>query len=108
MPDTGYLIGAVVVSAAVTWGLRALPFALLARLRTSAVVTHLATVMPAGVMIILAAYCLRDLPRADRTGLLATLLGVTVTAGLHLWRRSALLSILGGTTTYILLANLLL
>jgi branched-subunit amino acid transport protein AzlD len=103
VPDTRYLITAVVVSAAVTWGLRALPFAVLARLRTSAVVTYLAAVMPAGVMVILAAYCLRDLPHADRARVLATLLGVAVTAALHLWRRNALLSIVGGTTTYIIM-----
>lgn len=106
MPDTTYLILAVAVSAAVTWTLRALPFAALSRLRESPVITHLAAVMPAGVMIILAAYCLRDLPQADRTVTIATLLGVTATAILHVWRRSALLSIVGGTTVYLLAANL--
>jgi branched-subunit amino acid transport protein AzlD len=102
VPDTPYLIAAVAVSAAVTWGLRALPFAALARLRDSAAVTYLSVVMPAGVMIILAAYCLRELPHADRTRVIATLLGVAVTATLHLWRRSALLSIVGGTTAYVI------
>ena len=33
-------------------------------------------------------------------------LSVTVTAGLHLWRRSTLLSILAGTAVYMLLVQL--
>ena len=33
-------------------------------------------------------------------------IAVTVTAGLHLWRRSTLLSILAGTAVYMLLVQL--
>ncbi len=108
MPDTPYLIAAVLISAAITWTLRALPFAALARLRASPTVTYLATVMPAGVMIILAVYCLRDLPLARPDRLLVTLVAVAATVGLHLWRRSAVLSILGGTALYVTLASTLL
>ncbi|GHC97119.1 hypothetical protein GCM10010313_04260 [Streptomyces violarus] len=61
MSDT-YAVVAVLVSAAVTWSLRALPFAALAPLRASATVRYLSTRMPAGVMVILVVYCLRDLP----------------------------------------------
>ncbi|MER6050189.1 AzlD domain-containing protein [Streptomyces sp. NPDC001793] len=64
MPDTPYLVAAVALSATVTWGLRALPFAAL-----------------------------------------APLAALAVTVGLHLWRRNALLSILGGTTVHVVLAS---
>ncbi|MEU0559054.1 AzlD domain-containing protein [Dactylosporangium sp. NPDC006015] len=87
------------ISAAVTWALRALPFAALARLRASRTITYLSTVMPAGVMVILAAYCLRDLPQAPPHRLLAVLLALAATIGLHLWRRNTLLNILGGTAS---------
>ncbi|KOG36772.1 MULTISPECIES: branched-chain amino acid transporter permease [Streptomyces] len=106
MPDTPYLVAAVVVSAAVTWALRALPFAALAPLRSSATVRYLSTRMPAGVMVILLVYCLRDLPLTE-PDVLATLFALAVTIGLHLWRRDALLSILGGTAVHVLLANTL-
>lgn len=62
MPDTAYAVAAVLVTAAVTWALRALPFAALAPLRASGAVRHLSTRLPAGVMITLVVYCLRDLP----------------------------------------------
>jgi branched-subunit amino acid transport protein AzlD len=60
--------------------------------------------MPAGVMVILLAYCLRDLP-LPQSRAVAPLAALTVTIGLHLWRRNALLSILGGTTVHVILAS---
>ena len=107
MPDTGYLLAAVAVSAAVTWGLRALPFTVLAPLRASRTVGYLATRMPAGVMVILLAYCLRGLPLTDPAHLIAPLTALAVTVGLHQWRRNALLSILGGTTVNVILVSTL-
>jgi branched-subunit amino acid transport protein AzlD len=106
MPDTPYLIAAVAISAAVTWALRALPFAVLAPLRASSTVQYLSTRMPAGVMVILLAYCLRDLPLTEASAI-APLAALAVTIGLHLWRRNALLSILGGTTVHVVLASTL-
>ncbi|MEU6011042.1 AzlD domain-containing protein [Streptomyces sp. NPDC047453] len=102
MPDTRYLLLAVAVSAAVTWALRALPFAVLASLRASRTVQYLGARMPAGVMVILFVYCLRDLPLTQSRAALAAL---AVTVGLHLWRRNALLSILGGTVVSVALAS---
>ncbi|MCF3122287.1 AzlD domain-containing protein [Streptomyces arenae] len=104
MPDARYAVAAVLVTAAVTWALRALPFAALAPLRESATVQHLSTRMPAGVMVILVVYCLRDLPLTQPRAL-APLVALAVTVGLHLWRRNALLSILGGTAVHVALAS---
>ncbi|MFD5122496.1 branched-chain amino acid transporter permease [Streptomyces sp. NPDC058385] len=104
MPDTPYLLAAVAVSTAITWALRALPFAALAPLRASATVQYLSTRMPAGVMVILLAYCLRDLP-VTQSRVIAPLAALAVTIGLHLWRRNALLSILGGTAVHVILAS---
>ncbi|TDO43399.1 branched-subunit amino acid transport protein AzlD [Kribbella sp. VKM Ac-2527] len=107
MPDTRYLLAAVLASAAVTWALRAAPFVALARLRASNTVDYLSTRMPAGVMVILFAYCLRDLPLTTPAHLLPPLLALAVTIGLHLWRRSALLGILAGTSVHVVLASTL-
>ncbi|MER5863204.1 AzlD domain-containing protein [Kitasatospora sp. NPDC002040] len=104
MPDTRYLLAAVAVSTAVTWALRALPFAVLAPLRASSTVRYLSTRMPAGVMVILLVYCLRDLPLTQPRAV-APLAALAVTVGLHLWRRNALLSILGGTAVHVALAS---
>ncbi|MEW2433029.1 AzlD domain-containing protein [Streptomyces caniferus] len=92
------------MSTAVTWALRALPFVALAPLRASSTVRYLSTRMPVGVMVLLLAYCLRDVP-VTGIGALAPLTALAVTVGLHLWRRNALLSILGGTTVHVVPAS---
>lgn len=106
MPDTPYAIAAVLVTAAVTWALRALPFAALAPLRSSSAVQYLSMRMPAGVMIILVVYSVRDLPLTEVHSLVP-LAALVTTVGLHLWRRNALLSIVGGTAVHVLLTSTL-
>ena len=107
MPDAPYLLSAVAVAAAVTWALRALPFTALAPLRASAAVGYLAARMPLGVMVILLAYTVRDLPLAHPVQALPGVLALAATVGLHLWRRNAVLSILGGTVINMALASAL-
>jgi branched-subunit amino acid transport protein AzlD len=111
MPDNGYIALLVGVGAAVTWALRALPFAVLAPMRHSAVVRYLSVHMPLGVMVMLAIYTLHTLSHAEARGTARDVLwlavGVAVTAGLHLWRRQALLSILVGTVVYVTLVSTL-
>lgn len=104
MSDTQYAITAILVTAAVTWSLRALPFAALAPLRASATVRYLSRRMPAGVMVILVVYCLRDLPAGEARAV-APLAALAVTVAVHLWRRNALLSIVAGTAVHVALAS---
>ncbi|WP_369394144.1 branched-chain amino acid transporter permease [Streptomyces sp. CG1] len=104
MPDTTYLVAAVLVSGAVTWALRALPFAALGPLRASRTVQFLQPRMPSGIMVILVVYCLRDLP-LTHAAVLAPLAALAVTVGVHLWRRNAPLSILAGTAVHVALMS---
>jgi branched-subunit amino acid transport protein AzlD len=106
MADTAHIAAMVAVSAAITWALRALPFAALAPLRRSVVVRYLSLHMPLGVMVILALYTLRNVPAADELARWAAAAALAVTVGLHLWRRNVLLSIVGGTLTNVLIASL--
>jgi branched-subunit amino acid transport protein AzlD len=102
VPSTGYLAAVVAIAASITVALRAAPFAVLGRLRDSALVTYLGRHLPAGVMLVLVVYLLRDLP-VDRPVLAAReLVPVAVTVAVHLWRRHALLSMAAGTATYAL------
>lgn len=107
MADPAHIAAMVAVSAAITWALRALPFAALAPLRRSVVVRYLSLHMPLGVMVILAFYTLREIPTADGLQRWAALAALAVTVGLHLWRRNLMLSIVGGTLTNVLIASLL-
>ena len=104
MPDHGYVWAAVGLSFAITWLLRALPFAVLAPLRESAVVAYLGPRMPVGAMLVLAVYAVRDVQPSSA---LAVVAGLTATVGLHLWRRNAMLSILGGTAVHVVLLTAL-
>jgi branched-subunit amino acid transport protein AzlD len=105
VPEPGYLVAAVLVSAAITWSLRAVPFALLAPLRSSRVVAHLGEAMPLGVMLILVGYTLRNAPFTEAPYAAPTLIALAATVGLHLWRRNVVLSIVGGTVVNVVLAS---
>ncbi|MFD0687228.1 branched-chain amino acid transporter permease [Actinomadura fibrosa] len=105
MPETGYLIAAVATAAAVTWGLRALPFAVLAPLRASPLIAYLSTAMPAGVLLILAAYTLRDIDPGVPDRAWPTVLALAVTVSVHLWRRNGMLSVSAGTAFHVVLVS---
>ena len=60
--------------------------------------------MPLGVMVILVAYTLRNLALPDPPRALPDIVALVATVGLHLWRRNAVLSILGGTAIHVALA----
>ncbi|UYQ60690.1 branched-chain amino acid transporter permease [Streptomyces peucetius] len=106
-PSVTYLIAVVLVSAAVTWTLRAAPFALLAPLRRSALLPYLNAHMPLGVMTILVIYTLLS-SAAESHGVrpwAALAIATAVTAAVHLWRRNFVLSILAGTGLHVVLAS---
>ncbi|MEV1177973.1 hypothetical protein AB0J09_57255, partial [Nonomuraea sp. NPDC049784] len=54
MPSTGYLIAVLAIVFTITLALRAVPFAVLRTLRTSAIVRQLSAWMPVGILAILA------------------------------------------------------
>jgi branched-subunit amino acid transport protein AzlD len=58
-------------------------------------------------MVILLAYTLRSLPLTAPVQALPDILALAATVGLHLWRRNAVLSILGGTAVHVALATAL-
>ncbi len=107
LPDGTHLGNTLAVLAAiaiVTFALRALPFAALRFMRNSSLVAWLGLGMPVGVMTVLVMYTFygqKDAPG----GLMATFLAAAFTVALHLWRRSATLSILLGTVCYMVLVN---
>lgn len=107
MPEPAYILAAVIISSAVTWTLRAAPFALLAPIRHSSLLPYLSENMPVGIMTILVFYTVRHVPPALTSTTVAVAAGFIVTAALHLWRRNAVLSILGGTTVHVGLASAL-
>ena len=107
MPSAGHILLTLLVIFAVTYALRLAPFLALRRVRDSALVTFLGRTMPLGVMAILVVYTLSSVDVTAAPHGLPEAAGVVVTAALHLWRRNALLSIVGGTGTYMAVLALL-
>lgn len=70
------------------------------------VVEDLGRLLPPAMMGLLVVYSLRNTDILSGSHGLPKAIAVTVTAGLHLWRRSTLLSILAGTAVYMLLVQL--
>ena len=67
---------------------------------------ELCTLLPPAMMGLLLGYSLRNVSFASAGQWLPECIAIAVTAGLHLWRRNSLLSIAGGTITYMLLVQL--
>jgi branched-subunit amino acid transport protein AzlD len=105
--ESPYILAAVLISAAVTWTLRAAPFAFVVPMRRSAVLPYLNEYMPPGIMVILVFYTVRDTPVSITPLTVAVAAGLITTAGLHLWRSNATLSVLGGTAAHVVLASTL-
>lgn len=107
MADPWYVLSAVLVSAAVTWTLRAAPFAMLAPLRHSALLAYIGDRMPVGIMVILSTYTLRETDPVALASAGPAVLALAITFGLHLWRGSMTLSIFAGTAAYVLVTSVI-
>ena len=67
---------------------------------------ELCTLLPPAMMGLLVVYSLRSTDLLGGSHGIPEAIAVAVTAGLHLWRRNTLLSILAGTACYMLLVQL--
>ena len=85
---------------------RWLPFLLFPEKREPPrVVLYLGRVLPPAMMGLLVVYCFRNVTWLSGSHGLPELLAAAVVAALHLWKRSVLLSIAGGTVVYMLLVQ---
>lgn len=87
---------------AVTFALRAAPFAASRWLRDNEFIRNLGLLLPVGVMAVLVVGMLRDTPW-EAWAWVPSIAGVAVTAALHFWRDNVLLSLVGGIASYGLL-----
>lgn len=71
--------------------------------KAPAFITWLGKQLPRAVMMMLVIYCLKDAHFASADGYIPAIVGVVVTAALHLWKRQMIISIAGGTAVYMVL-----
>lgn len=104
--SVGQSIAIIAVCAACTFFERWLPWLLFGRRAVPKVVEYLGRILPMAVMVSLLVYCLRGMQFTSAGAWVPQVIAVGVTAGLHWWRRSTLLSIAAGTVCYMLLVQL--
>ena len=97
------LVIAVVIMAGVTVLTRALPFLLYKKWNPPKIILFVQRYIPPMVMLILVLYALGDVSWGSPPHGLPELAAAALTAGLHLWRRNALISIFSGTGLYMVL-----
>lgn len=103
---TWQAVAAVAVMAAVTFLTRALPFLLFGRSGSPPrAVLFLGKYLPAAVIAMLIVYCYRQVNFQSAASWAPSLLAGAAVVALHLWKRSNLLSIVGGTLIYMLLVQ---
>lgn len=72
---------------------------------TPCYIQYLGRVLPLSVFAMLVVYCLRNVDVMGSTHGLPELIAILITTGLHFWRGQMLLSIAGGTISYMLLVQ---
>lgn len=106
MIDIPRSIRLVAVIALVTIGIRFLPF-ILFRKKTPEAIVYLGAVLPYAIMGMLVVYCLKNISFVSGSHGIPEALSVLTVVLLHRWKHNALLSILVGTATYMLLLQVL-
>lgn len=105
MPDTHSVI-LIAVCALVTAALRFIPFIIFnGKRKTPEFITYLGKVLPFAIMGMLVVFCLKGVSLTVAPHGLPELISVLTVAGLHIWKRNTLLSIISGTLCYMLLIN---
>ena len=96
----------VLTVALVTILLRFLPFLIFSGNRkTPKIIEKLGKVLPYAIMGMLVVYCLKEVNFTSTANFLPEIIACTVVAVLHIWKRNTLLSIIGGTVSYMLLVQ---
>lgn len=97
----------VAVIALVTIALRFLPFLIFSGKRqTPPYIAYLGKVLPFAIMGMLVIYCLRNITFTSMPFGIPESVGCAIVAGVHLWKRNTLLSIISGTVCYMALVQL--
>lgn len=86
---------------------RFLPFLVFSSKKpTPEYIQYLGKALPCAVFGMLVIYCLKNVSLLSAPHGIPELIAIAITAGLHLWKKKMLLSIAGGTITYMLLVQL--
>lgn len=95
----------IVLMAIVTILIRFLPF-LVFRKQTPKYISYLGNVLPSAIIGMLVIYCLKDITLSVHPFGIPELIAVACVAGVQVWKRNSLISILAGTLIYMILVQM--
>ncbi len=101
-----YILSAIIISAVITFVLRALPFIAFAKRPMSVRLTRLGRVLPPAIMAVLIVYCLKDGIAAPIAVGVPELIAVLATAVAYKLRHNTFAGIVVGTAVYMLLIRI--
>ena len=104
--NTGWVITVIAVCAVVTLFERAFPFLIFSGRQIPAPVKYLGGVLPMAIITTLIFYCMRNISFSSASAWAPQVISAVLTALLHLWKRSTMLSIAGGTICCMVLTQL--
>ena len=98
----------IIIISLITFFTRALPFIFSKSKKLSEVIPYLKNNIPPMIMLLLVIYCLKDINWTMIPYGIPEIISIIIVVLLHIWKRNILLSIIGGTSSFILLNHLLL
>lgn len=107
MPNNIHSLILVFVMGGVVFLLRAMPFLVFKGDEPNPIVVYMGKYLPYAIMGMLLVYCLRNTEILEAPYGLRELIAVAVTAGLQIWQRKSLLSIVVGTALYMVLVHII-
>ena len=106
MTQAMYSLCLILIVAAVTTGIRLLPFVLF-RKKTPQFIMYLSQVLPFAIMGMLVVYCLKNVSLTTGSHGIPEAISILLVVILHKWKHNTLLSILVGTVVYMFLIQMI-
>lgn len=100
MLDTLNMLITIAVIALATFATRALPFMYFGSREPPAMLSTIEKNLPPMILLLLVIFCLKDVQWFAAPYGIPELFTIGVVAGLHFWKRNAMLSIFTGTVLY--------
>ena len=104
--NTGHSILLIATMSIVVIFLRSVPFLIFRGKETPAFIAYIGKYLPYAIMGMLLVYCFRETPIVQSPHGLPELIAIIVTAGLQVWKKQGLLSIVVGTVLYMVLVQM--
>lgn len=106
MTGTLQMLVTIAVIALATFATRVLPFLCFSSREPPAILSTIEKNLPPMILLLLVIYCLKDVQWLTAPYGVPELFTIGVVAGLHFWKRNAMLSIFAGTGLYMALVQL--